>query len=106
MAETVVTLDNFETEVLKAEELVLVDFWASSCGPCRLLAPIVSEIAEEYEGRVKVCKINVDEEPRLAMRYNVGSIPTLLLFRNGENIGASIGFKPKSELVRLVESAG
>ena len=81
MAEINLTTDQFEQEVLKADVPVLLDFWAPWCGPCRMLAPTVEEIAEEYDGRAKVCKVNVDEEEELAIRFGIASIPTLLVFR-------------------------
>ena len=96
MAESVLTKDNFKTEVLESQIPVLVDFWASWCGPCRMLGPVISELAEEYEGKVKVGKVNVDEEEELAMEYNIQSIPTVLLFKGGEVVEQSLGFKPKA----------
>ena len=83
MAEIKLTTENFENEVMGSEIPVLVDFWASWCGPCRMLAPILEEIAKEYDGKVKVGKVNVDEEPALATAYNVSVIPTLILFKGG-----------------------
>jgi len=96
MAELVLTADNFKTEVLESEIPVLVDFWASWCGPCKMLGPVISELAEEYEGKVKVGKVNVDDEEDLAMEYGVQSIPTVLLFKGGEVVEQSLGFKPKA----------
>ncbi len=102
MAEVKVTASNFETEVLKADIPVIVDFWASWCGPCRMLAPVLEEIANEYDGRVKVCKINVDEEPELANRYNISAIPTVYVFKNGQMVRRSMGYKKKEEILALV----
>ena len=99
MAEVILTKENFETEVLKSEIPVLVDFWATWCGPCMMLSPVIAELAEELEGKVKVGKVNVDEQGDLAMQYRVASIPTLLLFKNGELVKTSVGFMPKAEII-------
>lgn len=96
MAELILTSDNFKTEVLESEIPVLVDFWASWCGPCKMLGPIIAELADEYEGKVKVGKVNVDDEEELAMEYNIQSIPTVLLFKGGQVVEQSLGFKPKA----------
>lgn len=102
MLEVTLTSQNFEEEVLKSDKSVLVDFWATWCGPCKMIAPVVSEIAEEYEGRVKVGKVNIDEEKELAVRYQITSIPTLMLFKNGEVSNMTVGFQSKSELERMI----
>ena len=99
MAEVILTKENFETEVLKSDIPVLVDFWATWCGPCMMLSPVIAELAEELEGKVKVGKVNVDEQNELAMQYRVASIPTLLLFKNGELAKTSVGFMPKNEII-------
>lgn len=99
MAEIKLTAENFENEVLKADKPVLVDFWAEWCGPCKMLAPVIAEIAEEYEGKIKVAKLNIDEEMPLAVQYGIVSIPTVLLFENGEIVKKSIGFTPKEALI-------
>ncbi len=103
MAEVVLTDKNFEEEVLKSEIPVLVDFWAEWCGPCRMLAPIFSEIAEEKVGQVKVCKVNVDEQPALAMQFRVASIPTVLVFKNGQLVNSSVGARPKAQIEALLD---
>ena len=101
MAEITVTKENFEAEVLASELPVLVDFWATWCGPCRMLAPALADIAQEYEGKVKVCKVNVDDEEELAIRYRINAIPAVLLFRDGKVDGQSIGYVAKEKLVGL-----
>ncbi len=99
MAEVTLTKENFEAEVLNSEIPVLVDFWATWCGPCMMLAPVIAELAEDFEGKIKVGKVNVDEQNELAMQYRVASIPTLLLFKNGEPAKTSVGFMPKNEII-------
>ena len=96
MAEIIITEQNFEQEVLKADKPVLVDFWATWCGPCRMLAPTVALIAEEMEGIAKVGKVNVDEQPGLAARFGISSIPTLIVFEDGKVKNTSVGVVPKS----------
>ena len=96
------TQENFETEVTASSVPVLVDFWASWCGPCRMLSPVVDELAEQYDGKVKFGKVNVDEQPRLAMNYSVESIPTLLLFKNGRPVNKSVGVVPKSNIEQML----
>ena len=97
---------NWDVEVLQSNVPVLVDFWAEWCGPCRMIAPIIEQIAAEYRGKVKVGKLNVDENPSTAMRYNIRGIPTLLLFKNGQVAGQLVGAVPKSEIKKLLESVG
>ncbi|MGH2585153.1 MAG: thioredoxin [Dehalococcoidia bacterium] len=99
-----VTDANFENEVVKSDLPTLVDFWAPWCGPCRMVAPIVEELAGEYEGRVKFVKMNTDENPAVSGRYGIRSIPTLLVFKDGEVKGQIVGFRPKSELKNRLES--
>ncbi|MBO5470399.1 MAG: thioredoxin [Lachnospiraceae bacterium] len=101
MAVISVTTDSFEQEVLKAEQTVMVDFWAAWCGPCKMLSPIVDQIAEEHP-KIKVCKVNIDEEPSLAIDYKVMSIPTLLVFKNGEKVNMSIGVQSKSDIEAML----
>ena len=100
----VATESNFDEEVLKAQELVLVDFWAPWCGPCLALAPAVEKIAGEYQGRLKVVKTNVDEYPNLAARFNIFSIPTLLLFRDGQGKDRIVGLVSEAEIKKRVEA--
>ena len=100
--EVTITKNNFEAEVLCSEIPVLVDFWATWCGPCRMLAPVISEIAEEYAGTVKVGKVNVDEEPELAMQFRVDSIPTVMLFREGRLVNTTVGFRPKEQITAML----
>ena len=97
-----VTSENFESEVLISEKQVLVDFWASWCGPCRMLSPIVDEIAEEVQ-TIKVGKVNVDEQQDLAGKFGVMSIPTLILFKNGQPVNKSVGAKSKAALLDFIK---
>lgn len=102
MAEITITEANFEKEVLKSDLPVLVDFWADWCGPCKMLSPIIADIAKEYEGKVKVGKINIDEEQELAMKYRVASIPTLVLFKDGQAVNRLVGAVPKSQIEAML----
>ena len=101
MLETTLTTDNFEAEVLNQEGYVLVDFWATWCGPCKMIAPVVAQIAEENQGVIKVGKVNVDNEMPLAQKYRVTSIPTLILFKDGKPVQQSIGFATKAEIEKM-----
>lgn len=106
MSKTIVLNDeNFENEVLKSEAPVLVDFWAEWCGPCRALAPVIEEIAEDYEGRVKIGKLNVDENPRAPSAFEIRSIPTLILFKDGAVVDKAVGALPKNQIADLLETA-
>ena len=104
MSEIILTNKNFEAEVLKSETPVLVDFFATWCGPCKMLAPVIEELAEKYEGKVKIRKVNVEEENELAMKYEVLSIPTLVLFKGGRVANTKIGLCSKSEIESIINS--
>ena len=93
-----VTDNSFDSDVLKSELPVLVDFWATWCGPCRMIAPIVEELAGEYQGKAKVCKVDVDNNQNIAMKYGIRSIPTLLIFKGGEVVDSIIGAVPKAKI--------
>ena len=99
---TEITKDNFENEVKNAATPVLVDFWADWCGPCRMLSPVVEKLADQYAGKVKFGKVNVDEQPQLAMSYGVQSIPTLVLFRDGQAVSSSVGVVPKEQIENML----
>lgn len=99
------TKDNFDSEVINSNIPVLVDFWASWCGPCRMIAPVIERIAEKFDGRIKVGKVNVDEEPEISLEYNIVSIPTVMIFKNGEEVSKSIGYSDEAEIEQLVLQA-
>ena len=101
MPEVMLTKENFDKEVLKSEIPVLVDFYAEWCGPCKSLSPLIAEIAEEYAGKVKVCKVNIDEDGGLSDYYNVMSVPTLMVFKGGEQAGIMVGYRPKKDIINL-----
>lgn len=103
MAEIVITKDNFEAEVLKSEQPVLVDFWATWCGPCQMMAPVLEEFAKEKEGIAKVGKVNVDEEPELAQQFGIVSIPTLIAFKDGKAVNQGVGFMDKAAVEALIQ---
>ena len=100
--EITLTKTNFEVEVLKSDKPVLVDFWAPWCGPCRMLAPVLAEVATEKGDKIKVGKVNVDENPELAAQYGISGIPAILLFKDGKVAATSVGFKPKVEVEAFI----
>ena len=95
----------FEDAVLKSETPVMVDFWAPWCGPCKMVAPVVEELAEDYDGKVDFVKINVDDSPQIASQYGIMSIPTLMVFKDGKPVANIIGFRPKDELKKSLDEA-
>lgn len=101
MAEITITAANFEKEVLKTDKKVVLDFWATWCGPCMMLSPVLEEVAKEREDII-VGKVNVDEEPTLAAQFGIASIPTLMLFQNGRNIDTAIGYRTKEQLLDFI----
>ena len=100
--EITITKENFDSEVLKSDVPVLLDFWAPWCGPCRMIAPALSQIAEEYAGSVKVGKINVDDEMELAMRFGVTSIPMLVVMKDGKPVNQAVGARPKAQILSML----
>ena len=102
MAEITITKENFDAEVIKSDKPVLIDFWATWCGPCKMLSPVIAEIAGEYEGKVKVCKVNVDEQPELASAFRVDSIPTLVVIKEGIVTDVSVGYRSKDQIAAML----
>ena len=104
MSEVTITKNNFEQEVLNSDIPVLIDFWATWCGPCKMIAPIIEELSEELEGKVVVAKLDVDQAPDIAGRYGVMSIPTMLVFEGGKVVKHTVGFQPKERLKAWLEA--
>lgn len=103
MAEIIVTKENYIDEVINSDIPVLLDFWATWCGPCRMIAPIVEEIAAENVGKIKVGKVNVDEQEELAVMFSISAIPTLVVMKDGEVVNKIVGIKPKEDILKLFE---
>ncbi|MFH2013009.1 MAG: thioredoxin [Pseudomonadota bacterium] len=99
------TDDSFTTEVINSDKPTLVDFWAPWCGPCKMVGPVIEELAGEYDGKVKVCKLNVDENPKTPPQYSVRSIPTLIMFKDGKSVDQVIGSVPKAQIEELIKKA-
>ena len=102
MAELKITRENFEREVMNSDKPVLIDFWAPWCGPCRMLSPTISEIAEDFKDKVKVGKVNVDEEEELAAMFRVSSIPLLVVMKDGKIVNSAVGVRPKDQIVNML----
>lgn len=103
MSAIILNEQNFEAEVLKSDIPVFVDFFATWCGPCKMLSPIISELAEEYKGRVKICKVDVDEQSGIAAKFGIQSIPTMKMFKNGEVVETIVGFRQKDAIISVLE---
>ena len=103
MAELKITRENFENEVMKSDIPVLIDFWAPWCGPCRMMGPIIEQLAEEYEGKAKVGKVNMDEEGELSQAFGVMSIPTIVLIKDGKVVKQAVGARPKAEVEAMLQ---
>ncbi len=104
MSEIILNNKNFEEEVLKSNEPVLIDFYADWCGPCSMLAPVLEEISDEYDGKIKVCKVNVDDEPELTQKFGIENIPAVFLMKNGEIADSFVGYKDKDSLEKFINA--
>ena len=100
-----ITKSNFEKEVIFSEIPVVLDFWATWCGPCKMLSPVLDELAAEYSDRARFCKVNVDDEPELSARFGIASIPTVILFRNGEAVQRQMGVAPKAAFLNMLQES-
>lgn len=96
------TKDSYHNEVMETEKVVIIDFWATWCGPCKMMAPVVEEVAKDYPD-VKVCKVNVDEEPELSNAFKIVSIPTIVIIKNGEIIDSVVGYRPKEDIEKIIK---
>lgn len=104
MSEKILNAGNFYEEITNTDKLVLIDFYATWCMPCKMLSPIISEIADEYENNIKVCKVNIDENQDLALKYNIMSVPTIIFLKNGEVVKSNSGFCEKNELINIINT--
>ena len=104
MSGIIITESNFSQEVLKSDIPVLVDFWAPWCGPCKMLSPVIDELAKDYAGKVKICKVNTDENMNLSSQFQITSIPCLILFKNGKPVNKIVGFRPKNDIKQEIDN--
>jgi thioredoxin 1 len=104
MAEIELNEENFDKEVIKSSQPVMVDFWAPWCGPCRMMAPVVEELATKYSGKAKIGKLNTDDNPNIASEYQISAIPTLLFFKDGKVVKEIVGVQPKEEISKILDS--
>ncbi|MCL2389972.1 MAG: thioredoxin [Endomicrobia bacterium] len=105
MAGIILTENNFSEEVLKSDKPVLVDFWAPWCGPCKMLTPVIEELTAEYDGKVKICKLNTDENMSLSAKFQITSIPCLILFKDGNPVQKIVGFRPKNDIKKVLDDS-
>ena len=102
--EIILTNDTFESEVMQSDIPVLVDFWADWCGPCKMLSPVIGQLADDYAGKAKVCKVNVDEQSELAAKFKIMTIPTVIIFKDGEEKEKSVGVRPKADFSKMLDN--